>query len=38
MVKSNVVSGKKIIAFILTYNCAHMIEKARRKIPSHQKD
>jgi glycosyltransferase involved in cell wall biosynthesis len=33
MVKSNVVPGKKIIAFILTYNCAQMLEKAWRKIP-----
>ena len=33
MVKSIVVPGKKITAFILTYNCAHMLEKAWRKIP-----
>jgi glycosyltransferase involved in cell wall biosynthesis len=33
MVKRNVVPGKKIIAFILTYNCAHMLEKAWKKIP-----
>jgi glycosyltransferase involved in cell wall biosynthesis len=33
MVKSNAVPDRKIIAFILTYNCAHMLEKAWRKIP-----